>query len=128
MFPRVIRKKKRRRVRLRNETIAHATNSQEVPRFRGMILDVASQADDKIINCARIGVFVQAPHIFQNRFPRYGASILAYQMAQKFGFHQRELDGVVGRAELEIIKINCPAVECEEVLVWILWCIFGRRG
>ena len=50
--------------RLRNETIAYATDRQEVPRFRGVVLDVASQADDEIIDCAGIGVFVQAPHIF----------------------------------------------------------------
>src|ERR1700732_155582 len=91
-------------VRLGNETVAHTAHSQEMARLPGMIFDIAPQADDEIINCASVGVFAQAPHIFQDRFPRYRAAVLANQMTQKLGFHQSKLDGVRLRAELQGIK------------------------
>src|ERR1700683_3206455 len=97
-------------------------------RLRGFVLDVAPQADYEIIDCAGIGVLPQIPHIFQNRFARYRASILAYQMTQKLRFHQRKLDGVSRCAQFQSIKVQSLAVKREELLLRRLWGILARGG
>src|ERR1700733_2483498 len=97
-------------------------------RLRGIVLDVAPQADDEIIDRAGIGVLPQIPHIFQNRFARNRASILAYQMAQKLRFHQRKLDGISRCSEFQGIKVQSLAVKREEILLRRLWGILARGG
>src|ERR1700689_2836866 len=95
-------------------------------RLGGIVLDVAPQADDEIIDCAGIGVLPQIPHIFQNRFARNRPSILPYQMTQQLRFHQCELHGVSPGAQLESIKVQSLAVKREEILLCCLCGILAR--
>jgi hypothetical protein len=47
-------------------------------RLAGVSLDVAAEADYEIVYRARVGVFVQAPDIFEDGLARDGAAFTAY--------------------------------------------------
>src|SRR5438270_8453258 len=44
--------------RRRHEAVAYAAHRQHMPGFRRIVLDVAAQPHDEIVNRARVGVFV----------------------------------------------------------------------
>src|SRR5271154_1013627 len=85
-----------------NEAIADTADGGQVFGLGGILFDVAAEADDEIINGAGVGVFVQAPDIFEDGLARDGIAVAADQMAQKLGFHQGELDGRAVGVKLEI--------------------------
>src|SRR5271156_1050424 len=77
----------------------------------GVFFDVAAEADDEIVYGAGVGVFVQAPDVFENGFAGDGAAFAADQVTQEFGFHEGELDRFVVGAQLKRSEINGLAVE-----------------
>ena len=81
-----------------------------------IVFDIAPQADDEIVYGARVRVFVQAPDFFQNRFAGYDAVVVADEMAEKFGFHKGEVDGVAVDPQLEFAEVDGAAVEGENVI------------
>ena len=79
--------------------------------MEGSFFDVAAQAHDEIVDGARVGVFVQAPDVFEDGFARNGAAVVPNQVAQQLGFHQSELDGVVLGAQFKVAEVDGLAVE-----------------
>src|SRR6185312_13562327 len=78
-------------LRLRHEAITHAANRQQMSRFRRIVFDIAAQANDEIVDGAGVGVFVQSPYFFENRLAGDDPSLVSYEMAQQFRFHQGQL-------------------------------------
>src|SRR5438874_10474816 len=109
-------------LRLRHESVSHSTHREQVARLGGIVFDIAPQADDEIVYRARVCVFMQAPDFFQNRFAGYDAVVVADEMAEKFGFHKGEVDGVAVDPQLEFAEVDGAAVERENVISP------GRRG
>src|ERR1700728_3347868 len=77
----------------------------------GVFFDVAAEADDEVVDGARVGVFMQAPDVFEDGLARDGAAFAANQVAQQLGFHERELDRGVVDAKFQRSEIYRLAVE-----------------
>ena len=87
-------------------------------------LDVAAKANDEVVDGARVGVFVEIPDILQDRFARDGFAGIADEIAEKFGFHQSELEGLFADFELQGLKVEDFAFKSE-----FIGCrCGGRRG
>ncbi len=86
-------------------------------RLRRIVFNVAPQPDNKIVDGARVGIFVQAPDFLENLLARNHAPIVAHQMAQEFRFHQRQVNDVVDGTQFEGAEVDGPAIEgkCSEV-------------
>src|SRR5271170_6286155 len=82
-----------------------------MPGLGGVFFDVAAEADDEIVYGAGVGVFVQAPDVFEDGFAGDGAAFAADQVTQELGFHEGELDRFVVGAQLKRSAINGLAVE-----------------
>src|SRR5580700_2188851 len=82
-------------------------------RLGGVFFNVATEAHDEIVYGARVGVFVQAPDVFQDGLARDGAAFAANQVAEQFRFHQGELDGGAVDAQFQRSEVNGLAVERE---------------
>src|ERR1035441_8958655 len=70
------------------EAIPHSAYGQQVLGMRRVLLDVFTQSHNKIIDGARVGIFVQTPNLFENRLPRDNLAAVANKMPQQFGFHE----------------------------------------
>ena len=77
----------------------------------GVFFDVAAEADDEVVYGAGVGVFVEAPDVFEDGFAGDGAAFATDQVAQKLGFHERELDRGAVDAQFERAEVNRLAVE-----------------
>src|SRR5271156_2229700 len=84
----------------------------------GVFFDVAAEADDEIVYGAGVGVFVQAPDVFEDGFAGDGAAFAADQVTQELGFHEGELDRFVVGAQLKRSEINGLAVEGKNFGIW----------
>ena len=87
----------------------------------GIVLDVAAQTYDEIINGPGISVFVQSPDFLEDRFAGNHSSLVADEVPEEFRFHQGELDGVVVHTQLQFAEVDGPAVKRERV-------VFGGLG
>src|SRR5258708_7686679 len=56
------------RLGIGNELIPQAAHREQMPRFGRVSLNVAAQAHDKIVDRARIRVFVKIPDVLQDGF------------------------------------------------------------
>ena len=56
-------------------------------RLGGIFFKVAPQADDEVVDGARVGVLVQAPDVLKNGFAGYISAIVPDEVAQQFRFH-----------------------------------------
>src|SRR5512141_2682181 len=74
--------------RLRDKAIADPANREQMSRFRGIVFNIAAQANDEIVDGASIGVFVQSPHFFKNRFAGDDPSLIANEVSEQFRFHE----------------------------------------
>jgi hypothetical protein len=83
--------------------------------FRGFLLNIPPQAHDKIVNCSSVGIFVQIPNVLQDGFAGHRLTAVAYQVAQQFRFHQRQLKDLATAAELQINEINGAIVKLKKV-------------
>ena len=54
-----------------HEPVADAAHGQQVPRLRRLLLDVAPQPDDEVVDGARVGVLVHAPDVLEHRLARH---------------------------------------------------------
>ena len=50
-----------------DEPVPDAPHRLEKLRRGGMILDITAEAHDEVVDCARVGVLAQAPHVFEDR-------------------------------------------------------------
>src|ERR1700693_1455070 len=69
------------------EAVAYAADSQQVPRTGRIVLDVAAQAHDEIVDGTRVRVFVQTPDFLEDRLARYHAPLIPDEMAKQLRFH-----------------------------------------
>src|SRR5690242_11726345 len=74
-----------------------------IPRI---VLDIAPQPHDEIVDGAGVSVLVQPPHLFEEIFARDNFAVVAHQVAQKFRFHQREMDRTSPSPEFEGPEID----------------------
>src|SRR6266852_6480585 len=102
-------------LRFRHKAVAYATHGLQVFGLRRVLFDIAAQTHHKIIDRAGVGIFVQSPDFFEDRFAGYHFSVVADQVAQKLGFHQREMDGISKRAQFEFAEVDCFSVEAKNV-------------
>ena len=68
--------------RVRQESIPYAAHRQQVPGISRIVLNVPSQPDHKIVDGARVGIFVQPPHFFENLLARHDTSVVPHEMSQ----------------------------------------------
>jgi hypothetical protein len=67
-----------------------------VPRLRGHRFNVPAEAHDKIVDRARVCIFVEIPDILEDGFAGYGPAAILDQIAQKFSLHQGQLEDLAG--------------------------------
>lgn len=67
----------------------------------GVIFDIFTEADDEIIDGPGVGVFVDVPDRFEDRFAADGATLILDEVAQEAGFHLGERDAFAFGDELE---------------------------
>src|SRR5579883_984368 len=79
-------------LRLRQKPVPNAADREQVPRIGRVVFDIAPQADDEVVDSARVGIFLEVPDLFENRLARDHAPGAANQVPQQFRLHQRELD------------------------------------
>src|SRR5579862_3714344 len=82
----------------------------------GVILDVAPQPDDKVVNGASVGIYVQPPNFLKNRLTSNDATAIANQMPQQFRFHQSQLDHISIDSQFELAEVDGPPVKRERVV------------
>ena len=66
-----------------------------MPRVLRIVLQIPPQANNKIINRPRIGIFLQAPNILQHIFARDRLAFMFNHEAQQVRFHQSEPEHLV---------------------------------
>src|SRR6058998_2008802 len=103
-------------LRLCHKSISHSTHREQMARLCRIVFDIAPQADDEIIYGAGVGVFVQAPDFFQNRFAGHDAAVVADEMAEKLGFHKGEVDGVAVDSQLKFAEVDGASVEGKHIV------------
>src|ERR1700733_6786381 len=100
--------------------ISHPAHSQQMPRVRRIVLDIAPQSHYEIVDGPRVGIFMQSPHFFQYLLSRNNAAIIAYQMPQKFRLHQRQMNRASPGAQFERSEVDRLSVKrkCSKVFAF----------
>ena len=75
-------------------------------RLGRLLLDVPPQANDEIIDGARVGILVEIPDIFEDRFSRNGMPDILDQVAEQFGFHEGQLERLASNLQSQILEVN----------------------
>ena len=75
-----------------------------------LVLEMLAEPDYEIVDRAGVGVFLQAPDLFEDRFSGDGSAFVLDQVLQQFCFHQRERDYLIAIFKLEVFKIYKAAV------------------
>ena len=99
------------RFRLGDELVADAAHGQQVLRRPRLLLDVAPQPDDEVVDRARVGVFAHAPHVLEHRLARDGLAFVRDQVAQQVGLHQRQRQRALADAQLQRVEVDRLAGE-----------------
>src|SRR5438876_1831685 len=89
--------------------------------IRGIVFDIAPEANDEVVHGPSIGILVQSPDLFENRFAGNILALVPDQMAQEFGLHQGETNGRSVHLKLELAKIDGASAELEKSV------LFGLR-
>jgi len=82
---------------------------------RRVVLNVAAQAHDEIIDGARVGVFAQSPHLLQHAFSRDGGAFVVNQEAQDAGFHHCQWVNLAARPHFQKIEVDGFVAEDKRV-------------
>ena len=75
-------------------------------RTRGIVLDVAPQPHDEVVDGAGVGVLAQSPDLLQHVFARDGFALVLDQVTQDVGLHQREWIDLAADAHFEQIEMH----------------------
>ena len=97
------------------EAVADAADGGEVAGVGGVVLDVAAEADDEVVDGAGVGVFVDAPDVFEDLLAGDDLAVAVGEVAEEVGFHNGEVGGAVGGDEFEGGEVDGAAVEEVEV-------------
>ncbi len=93
------------------ETVADAADGDEVAGVGGVVFDVAAEADDEVVDGASVGVFVDAPDLFENLFAGDDLAFVLGEVAEEVGLHQGEAGDAVGGDDLEGVEADGAVVE-----------------
>src|SRR6185436_8110579 len=77
---------------LGDEPVPHAANRQEKTRGCWFVLYVPSEANDEVVDRARVGAAVQVPHVLEDRAPRHGLAGVLHEIPQQVAHHLREAE------------------------------------
>ena len=80
-------------------------------RLRRILFQVAPQAHDEVVDRARVGVFVQVPHVFEDRLSRHRLAGVLHEVLQQIAFHLRQVILLVADVQLERFEIELLARE-----------------
>ena len=83
----------------------------EVLGVGGVVFDVAAEADDEVVDGAGVGVFVDAPDLFEDVLAGDDLAFAVGEVAEEVGFHEGEVGGAVGGDEFEGIEADGAVVE-----------------
>src|SRR5580704_18082557 len=78
-----------------------------------IVLDVAAQAHDEVVDRASVGIFAQSPDLFEHRLPRHRLSFVLDQVAEDVGFHERQRKYLIANADLEQVEVYRYVAERE---------------
>src|ERR1039458_3824656 len=101
------------------ETVGDAADGGEVDGVGGVVLDVAAEADDEVVDGAGVGVFADVPDLFEEGFAGDDLAGAVGEEAEEVGLHDGEAAGAVGGDEFEGVEADGAVVEGVNV---------GRRG
>ena len=96
-------------------------------RVAGIVFDVAAKADDEVVDGAGVGVFVDAPDLFEDLLAGDDLVGAIGEVAEEVGLHEGELGGAVGSEELEGVETDGAAGEGDFV-GGLRWGWRGRAG
>src|SRR5215469_6268187 len=82
---------------------------------RRIALDVTTQADNKVVDGARVRVFMQVPYLLEDFFSRDRAAAVSRQVAQQLGFHQCQLEYLGRSPQLHALEVEGLAVKLERI-------------
>ena len=105
----------RARSRIRKEAVADATDGDKMLGGGRVVFDVATEAHDEVVDGACVGVFVDAPDLFEDLFAGDDLAFALGEVTEEVGFHEREMGDAVGGDELEGVEANGAVVEGELV-------------
>ena len=93
------------------ETVTDTANSKEMLGAGGVVFDVAAQADDEVVDRAGVGVFVDAPDLFEDLFAGDDLAFALGEVAEEVGLHESEVGDAVGGDKLEGVEADGAVVE-----------------
>src|SRR5438445_9657060 len=96
-----------------HKLISQPTHRKQVLRLGGISFDIAPQTYNEIIDGSRVGIFLQAPDLFQDLFARNGPPAVANEVTQQLGLHQRELEDLLAVAQLKFLEVHGLAGKAE---------------
>ena len=93
------------------EAVADAADGGEVDGVGGVVLDVAAEADDEVVDGAGVGVFADAPDLFEDLLAGDDVAGAEGEVAEEVGLHDGEVSGTMRRDELEGVEADGAVVE-----------------
>src|SRR5208283_4247106 len=93
------------------EAVADAADGGEVGGDGGVVLDVAAEADDEVVDGAGVGVFADAPDVFEDLLAGDDLAGAEGEVAEEVGLHDGEVGGAVRGDELEGVEADGAVVE-----------------
>src|SRR5260370_3841608 len=88
------------------ETVADAADGDQVLGVGGVVFDVTAEADDEVVDGAGVGVFVDAPDLFEDLLAGDDLAFAFGEVAEEVGFHQSKVRGAVGGYQFERVEAD----------------------
>jgi hypothetical protein len=99
------------RIRVSHKTIADATDCDEVVGAGRVVLDVAAEANDEVVDGAGVGIFVDTPDSFEDVFAGDDLAFVIGEVAEEIGLHDCQVGSAVGGDELEGVEADGAVVK-----------------
>ena len=77
----------------------------------GIVLDVAAEADDEVVDGSGVGVFADVPDLFEEGFAGDDLAGTIGKVAEEVGLHDGEVSGAVRGDQLEGVEADGAVVE-----------------
>src|SRR3954469_18200998 len=88
------------------EAIPDAADGYQIPRLGRIVLDVAAEPDDEVVDGARVRILAHFPDLFENLLPRHRSALMLHEIAQKTRFHGRQLQPLLTMTQLEGVEVD----------------------
>ena len=93
------------------EAVADAADGGEVLGVGGVVLDVAAEADDEVVDGAGVGVGVDSPDLLEDVGAGDDLALAVGEEAEQVGLHDGEVGEAVGGDEFEGVEADGAVVE-----------------